>query len=69
MRGLEKNRMKRGQTNTQTHKQTIRPLDQLGPEGRVGENKKIIITRKGSMDKQNFKKHAFLFVKTKKKKK
>ena len=38
MRGLEKNRMGRGQTDRQTDTQTIRLLDQLGPEGRVGEN-------------------------------
>ena len=38
MRGLEKNCMGRGQTHTQTHTRTCRLLDQLGPEGRVGEN-------------------------------
>ena len=30
--------MERGQTHRQTDTQTIRLLDQLGPEGRVGEN-------------------------------
>ena len=30
--------MGRGQTNTQTHTRTCQLLDQLGPEGRVGEN-------------------------------
>ena len=38
MRGLEKNRMGRGQTDTHTDTRTCRLLDQLGPEGRVGEN-------------------------------
>ena len=38
MRGLEKNRMGRGQTNRQTDRRTCRLSDQLGPEGRVGEN-------------------------------
>ena len=39
MRGLDKNCMGRGQTHkTQTtHIQTLQLLDQLGPEGRVGE--------------------------------
>ena len=35
---VKKNCMGRGQTHTQTHTQTLRLLDQLGPEGRVGEN-------------------------------
>ena len=30
--------MKRGQTDRQTDRLTLRLLDQLGPEGRVGEN-------------------------------
>jgi hypothetical protein len=38
MRGLEKNRMGRGHTDRQTDKQSLWLLDQLGPEGRVGEN-------------------------------
>ena len=37
MRGLEKNRIKRGHTNKHL-RQNIQLLDQLGPEGRVGEN-------------------------------
>ena len=36
MRGLEKNNMKRGQT--EIYILTLRLLDQLGPEGRVGKN-------------------------------
>ena len=44
MRGREKNRMGRGHTNTQTDRRTCRLLDQLGPEGRVGEN--ILMCRK-----------------------
>ena len=44
MTGLEKNRMGRGQTDIQTdtqiHRRTCRLLDQLGPEGRVGEKVK-----------------------------
>ena len=51
MRGLEKNRMERGQTDRQTdkhtHTRTSRLLDQLGPEGRVGENNLGPITVKG----------------------
>ena len=35
MRGLEKDNMKRGH---HTDRQTLQLLDQLGPEGRVGEN-------------------------------
>ena len=42
MRGLEKNRMGRGQTDT--HTRTCRLLDQLGPEGRVGENNRPGLT-------------------------
>ena len=38
MRGLEKNRIGRGQTHKQTDTLTLRLLDQLGPEGPVGEN-------------------------------
>ena len=40
MRGLEKNRMGRGptHTHTHTHRRTCQLCDQLGPEGRVGEN-------------------------------
>ena len=38
MRGLKKNNMKRGQTD----RHTSQLLDQLGPEGRVGENHKSI---------------------------
>ena len=39
MRGLKKSYMKRGhQTQKETQKDTSRLLDQLGPEGRVGEN-------------------------------
>ena len=42
MRGLEKSYMKRGQPrNKEIKKHTSRLLDQLGPEGRVGENPKI----------------------------
>ena len=43
MRGLKKNLMGRGQTDkhtdTQTHRQTCPLLDQLDPEGRVGEKR------------------------------
>ena len=38
MRGLEKNRMGRGHIYIYTYRQTSRLTDQLGPEGRVGEN-------------------------------
>ena len=39
MRGLENNFMGRvHSTDRHTDRQTIRLLDQLGPEGRVGEN-------------------------------
>ena len=37
MRGFEKDCMERGQTYKHTDTQTLRLLDQLGPEGRVGE--------------------------------
>ena len=38
MRGLEKNCMGRGHTYEYINIHTSRLLDQLGPEGRVGEN-------------------------------
>ena len=37
MRGLKKNHIKRGQTKIQRYKHTCQLIDQLGPEGRVGE--------------------------------
>ena len=43
MRGLKKRYIKRGhKRNRQTNRHTLRLLDQLGPEGRVGENVWII---------------------------
>ena len=41
MRGLKKNGMGRGQSQSEQHRNrlTLRLLDQLGPEGRVGEKK------------------------------
>ena len=38
MRGLEKRRMGRGQTNTVRDKRTLRLLDPIGPVGRFNEN-------------------------------
>ena len=38
MIGLKKNHMGRGQTHKHTNRQTLQLMDQLDPEGRVGEN-------------------------------
>ena len=38
MRGLEKNRIERGQSRKHTHRRTSRLLDQIGPVGRFDEN-------------------------------
>ena len=70
MRGLEKNRMGRGQTNTQTNTPTCRLLDQLGPEGRFGEKGFIKVSKntgggdvkagwKNSKQKQIFSRDGF----------
>ena len=46
MRGLKQNCMGRGHTNTHTQKytnrQTLRLLNQPGPEGRVGEEEENV---------------------------
>ena len=52
MRGLEKNYMKRGhqtdrQTDRKKDKLTSQLLDQLGPEGRVGENPSSLTSKAG----------------------
>ena len=42
MRGLEKKRMGRGHINKQTDTRTCQLLDQLGPDGQVGEKRTLI---------------------------